>query len=145
LAERGWRLFLPLRLSVLPCLSPWFFFGSQIINEARQLYIFGMSKGGIDSMARGAEIFINNNLHKISPSLNVPKNFSYEISAYIRSWFVWLLHNINSVVSSFTYILINVTLLLFALYYLFQEGHKLKESFVKLSPQNPKPRSVCLH
>ena len=109
--------------------APLAFLGIQIFQEAAGLYSSLTLNGGATDFSRVLGDTIQS-LTRFSP---VPIDFP-DISQYVKQGLSWLLQHLGSLFSNVAKALVGVFIFLIALYYLFKDGHKLKEAVVALSP-----------
>ena len=109
---------------------PLAFLGVQIFQEATQLYSSLISNGGVTALSRGVGDAIQS-LTKFSP---VPIEFSVDINQSLKQGLSWLLEHLGPLFANVAKAMMGIFIFLVALYYLFKDGHKLKEAVVALSP-----------
>lgn len=112
---------------LLIVLLPLIFFSVLVFEEARGLYaslVYG-DIGAADVFGR-IESFVNG----LFPGGAV----ALDISAYLRNLLGALVNNFGSIFSSFAGIVVAVLISIFALYYFFKDGKRLKKAVVALSP-----------
>lgn len=110
--------------------TPLIFLGTQIFQEAQQLYSSLAEGGGKNA--------ILNILNDLSDSLQnyfpATQEFSVNIDQYLKQGLSWLLQHLGSVLGSFAKMAVSSFLFLVALYYLLKDGQKLKRAVIALSP-----------
>ena len=99
--------------------APVTFLGTQIFQEATQLYSSLTQNGGVTDLKR---------------FFPMPIEFSLDFNQYIKQGLNWLLPHLGSLFSNVAKIMVSTFVFLVALYYLFKDGHKLKRAVVALSP-----------
>ncbi len=103
--------------------------GMQIFQEAMGLYYSLIEKGGATDFSRVVSDAIQN-LTKLSPvPIDAPN-----ISHYLRQGLSWLIQHLGPLFLNVAKTVMDVFVFLFALYYLFKDGRKLKAAVVALSP-----------
>jgi predicted PurR-regulated permease PerM len=98
---------------------PITFLGIQIFKEATQLY---------------SSIDVEDVVQNFKRFFPVPTEFSIDINQYIRQGLNWLLQHLGPLFANIAKAMVGIFIFLVALYYLFKDGHKLKEAVVALSP-----------
>lgn len=109
---------------------PISFLGVQIIQESSQLYSTIINEDGADNLTRNLNSILLN-LFAFSP---VPIEFSLDVNHYVRQGLEWLLQNLAPLFASFAQIVMSIFIFLIALYYMFKDGHRLKDAIISLSP-----------
>lgn len=117
-------------LVLIVVIVPLTFLGIQIFQEAAQLYSSLVESGGATGFSRGVGDTIQS-LTRFSP---VPIEFSLDTNQYLKQGLSWLLQHLGPLFSNVAKIMLGVFVFLFALYYLFKDGRKLKVAVVALSP-----------
>jgi len=110
--------------------APIAFLGVQIFQEATALYSSLVIGGGTIDLFRGAENIING----LKRFLPIPVEFPVDINQYVKPGLNWLLQHIGSLFSNIAKALFGAFIFLVALYYLFKDGKRLKETAVVVSP-----------
>ena len=121
-------------LSITCFLVPCFFLGVQVFQESRQLYSSLLNNGGTN-VTVGV-------IHNVGQSLNgyIPGaesasiTISENIDIYSKQGLAWIINNLGSALSSFSALLVDLSIFIVALYYLLRDGYKLKKSLILLSP-----------
>jgi predicted PurR-regulated permease PerM len=113
---------------ILVVLVPLAFLGTLLFSEARDLYIAttegGGSVGALTTMINNLE----GSLREFIPELSI------DISQYAQTGLEWIVGNLGSLFSRFLTVAVDLFIMLVALFYLFRDGDKLKNSYVSLSP-----------
>ncbi|MEX2054911.1 MAG: AI-2E family transporter, partial [Candidatus Andersenbacteria bacterium] len=107
-------------------IAPLVFFGLQIFNQARDLYI-EVTQNETDLTTQLTQIG-EERVATIFPELTV------NVNEYIRQGASWLLQNLGSVFSSATQMVISFLLSLLALFYLLKDGPHFRKTIISLSP-----------
>lgn len=115
-------------LVLLVIVVPVTFLSIQIFKEATQLYSSLVDSGGITNLSRGTEDLVR--------SLGLPAlpAGSLDFSQYVKGGLNLLIQNLGIIFSNVAKIMVDVFILLVALYYLFKDGSKLRKFIVVLSP-----------
>ena len=102
----------------------------QIFQEAQSLYV----------QISGANISYLNDLASFieEPIRNYIPGFSIDLGMYTGKLFNWLIGNVGPVVSGTTQTLMNLFLVIIALFFFLKDGDKLKKVIVALSPLEDK-------
>ena len=108
---------------------PLIFLGIQIFQEATELYSFLIENSGEVDISSNASLAIQN-LTSFSPA----RVNSLDVNLYLKQGLNWLLQHLGPLFSGFAKVIISIFIFLFALYYLFKDGHKLKKTVIALSP-----------
>lgn len=122
--------FLTVIITVALILIPLAFLGIQIFQEAQQLYSSLTEGGGKDNILNIFKGLIGN----FQQYFSTTKEFSIDIDQYLKQGLGWLLQNLGGVFSNFAKVIVSFFIFLFALYYLFKDGQKLKRAVIALSP-----------
>ena len=108
---------------------PLIFLGIQVFQEATELYSFLIENSGEVDISSNASLAIQN-LTSFSPA----RVNSLDVNLYLKQGLNWLLQHLGPLFSGFAKVIISIFIFLFALYYLFKDGHKLKKTVIALSP-----------
>lgn len=111
-------------------IAPITFLGIQIFQEAAGLYSFLATSGGATNLSRG----VGDAIQGLNRFLPVPVEFSLDVNQYARQGLNWLLQNLGPLFANVGKAMLDIFVFLVALYYLFKDGNKLKETVVALSP-----------
>lgn len=138
--REGLAAFLGMVLALFVVFLPLIFFGFQVLNEAAGLYA-ALGRGGGDSnVLKVADNVIEEKLlRRLSEFLPgvVPSDISLaEINAapYLEQFLAWIVENIGTLFSGIARITIGLLLSAMALYYLFKDGHRLRDAVLELLP-----------
>ncbi|AKM78706.1 MAG: hypothetical protein UX49_C0047G0002 [Candidatus Wolfebacteria bacterium GW2011_GWC2_46_275] len=113
---------------LLVVLIPLSFFGFQIFEEAKDLYIVIANS---DLQTNGAAN-IGNALQRYAPQL--APALSADIGQYIVKGLQWVVTNLSTVFSSAVAIVVNFLLILFTLFFLFRDESVFRKTILALSP-----------
>lgn len=128
--RRGLAALFTTTLIFIVVVAPITFLGVQIFQESSQLYSFLTQNGGAAELSRGVE----GALQGLDIFLPMSIDFSVDFEQYARQGLSWLLSHLGSVFANVANIFVDIFIFLFALYYLFKDGHKLKEAVIAYSP-----------
>lgn len=125
-------------IGVVGILVPLSLLGVQVFEEAHQLYN-NLAAGQrantlitvIESSGRSLDRFI--------PGLaNLTQSASANLDTYARQGLAWIINHLGGVLSSLSFLLLQLFVFMMALYYLLRDGHQLKSAIIALSPLNDK-------
>src|SRR3989338_3772569 len=110
--------------------APLAFLSTQIFQEATRLYSSLIENGGATNLSR----FVGDTIQSLTRFSPAPIEFSFDVSQYLKQGLSLLLQHLGSLFANVAKAMVGVFVFLVALYYLFKDGHKLKEVVVALSP-----------
>ena len=128
--KNGLAALLATALVLIVVIVPLAFLGIQIFQEATQLYSSLVSNGSATDLSRRMGDTIQS-LTRFSP---VPIEFSVDVNQYLKQGLSWLLQHLGPLFANVAKAMMGIFIFLVALYYLFKDGHKLKNAVVALSP-----------
>jgi len=117
---------LTIAIVVIIVIAPLIWFGLQIFNQARDLYI-EVARNNTDFTTQLTQIG-EERVASIFPRLTV------NVNEYIRQGTSWLLQHLGTVFSSATQMVISFLLSLLALFYLLKDGPHFRKTIIGLSP-----------
>ena len=107
-------------------LGPVAFVGTQIFNEARDLYI---------SLARGGDIFNNFGIRNLEANIrSIAPHLDVDLQTYAKQVVGWIVQNAGATISTATNLVFATFLSVIVLYYLFKEGHRFRGLILRFSP-----------
>jgi predicted PurR-regulated permease PerM len=113
---------------ILLVLVPLVFIGSLLFSEARDLYVSITSNGGgigvFNTLVANIETYVRGFLPEAS----------INIAQYAQNSLQWVVGNLGSFFSGFFAVVLELFIMLIALFYLLRDGDKFKKQYVKLSP-----------
>lgn len=115
-------------LVLIVIVVPATFLSIQIFKEATQLYSSLVDSSGATTISQSIEEIIRN---AGFPSLPVG---ALDFSQYMKGGLNLLIQNLGTIFSNLAKIMVDVFILLVALFYLFKDGNNLKKSVITLSP-----------
>lgn len=126
--------FITLFIVTIVIVTPLIFLGKQIYVESEHLY-FSLTEEGQRSQ-------IINSLNSISQSLsarlfNAFPSYDFNslnITTYVQNFLEWSFANLDTIFSSVTRLILQIFIMLFALFYLLRDGGKFKQEIICLSP-----------
>jgi predicted PurR-regulated permease PerM len=126
--------FITLALVAILVITPLIFLARQIYVESENLYYSLIDEGQrsliIDSLNAFSES-LSNRLGGIFPSYNFD---DFNITHYVQNFLEWSFANLDTIFSSITKFVIQIFIMLFALFYLLRDGRKLRQDLIQLSP-----------
>jgi predicted PurR-regulated permease PerM len=130
--QKGLASFITTLIVVLCTLLPISLLGVKLISESKQLYV-SISESNTEGNIFGLPRNVASELQSSFPHL---KNFSVDINTYLRQGLKWAVEHLDVLFSSVAKILMGLFIFTISLYYMFKDGHKLKNFVVFLSPLN---------
>ena len=126
--------FVTLFIVAILIVTPLIFLGQQIYFESEQLY-FSLTEEG-----QRSEII--NTLNSISQALSdrlfnafPAYDFnSLNVTTYIQNFLEWSFANLDTIFSSVTRLVLQIFIMLFALFYLLRDGGKFRQDLISISP-----------
>jgi len=109
---------------------PFSFLAVQIFQEATSLY----SSLVVDGEASVFSQSISATIQGLIDTSRMPIEFSTDINEHLKQGLSWLLNHFGPLFANVAKMAIGTFVFLAALYYLFKDGHILKNSLVALSP-----------
>lgn len=109
--------------------APLTYLGIQIFQEASGLYFSLAQNGGATDLSRGIGGYLQN-LTRFSP---VPID-SPDFGQYLKQGLSWLLQHFGPLFANVAKAITGIFIFLVVLYYLFKDGHKLKNAVAAISP-----------
>ena len=110
--------------------TPLAFLGTQIFQEATQLYVSFAKNGATTDFSYA----IHNALASLEKVVPLPITLSDNFNEYAERGLNWLLQHLDSVFSNIAKVFAGIFVFLIALYYVFKDGEKLKNALTALSP-----------
>ncbi|HAT68334.1 MAG: hypothetical protein A2481_02660 [Candidatus Yonathbacteria bacterium RIFOXYC2_FULL_47_9] len=117
---------------------PVTFLGVQIFKESVQLYTSLVNNGGTVGISQGIEGVLRN------WGIFLPAG-SLDLGQYMQQGLSWLIQHIGTVFSNATKIMVGIFVLLIALFHLFKDGGKLRNSLIVLSPLHDVHDQTIIH
>lgn len=119
---------------------PLFLLGWQIFQEGQLLY-FSLSDNFSNTSLAGLSSLLDQKLTSLLPVFG---NLSLDLSQYFKTSLNFLLNNLGAVFFNLAKIFTELFVFLFALYYLFKDGDKIKRALIKLSPLNKEDDEIII-
>lgn len=120
-------------VSMVLILVPLSLLGTQVAQEAEQLYAALSAEKGTELIARGLES-IENMIAAFIPVGDFSGEAAADIDTYLERGLEWLLGHLGSVFSSIAALLLNFLIFFIALFYLLRDGALFKQRLIELSP-----------
>lgn len=122
-------------ISILCIFIPSVLLGTQVIQEARGLYVSLAQNGSGTGVMVNVVQNIGHTLDSFIPGAeHAAVVFSADIDTYVRQALGWIVDHLGTALSSASAIFIDLFIFVIALYYLLRDGKKLKNAIVTLSP-----------
>jgi len=109
-----------------------------IFFEARDLYTKLSLNDTPTGIFSSGILKVEESIRTYIPGINV------DLQAYIKSALNWIISHTSLIFTSFFKFLIGLVIMIFALFYLFRDGHILRTYFIKLSPLDEEDDSSIL-
>lgn len=115
-------------------ITPLILLAKQIYMESQSLY-YGLTDEGtrstlIDSLNALSES-LSNRLYGVFPAYSFD---SFNITRHVQTFLEWSFANLDTIFSSVSKFVIEIFIMLFALFYLLRDGGKFKQQVINLSP-----------
>lgn len=126
--NRGLSALLAMVFVLVVLVVPVTFLSVQIFKEATTLYSSLVDNGGTVGLTRGAEEAVR------SLGITFLPAGSLDFGQYMKQGLSFLIQHLGTIFSNVAKIMVDIFVLLIALYYLFKDGHALKKSVIVMSP-----------
>ncbi len=131
--KKGLSAVLATALILIIVIVPISFLSVQILHETTQFYS-SLADSGVNDISSK----VNDSIQEFAKFSHVPIEFSVDIEQSLKEGLNWLIQNIGPLFTNVAKIVVDIFIFLIALYYLFKDGHKLKETVITLSPLQDK-------
>ncbi len=128
--RRGLAALTTIFIIIISIFTPLIFLGTQIFQEARQLYAALTENNNKDAIF----YIFRDLIDGIQKHFPVAQDFSININQYFKQAVGWLFQHLGSVFAGLAKTMISFFIFLFALYYLLKDGQKPKTTIAALSP-----------
>ena len=128
--RRGIAAFLSTIIVLLVVIIPVSFLSFQVLQEVSALYSYYSTNQSTTDVIGSINHSIEN-LIEMSP---IDINVVPDINSYLTQGLDWLVGHLGRIFLNVSTILMDVFIFLVALYYLFRDGHRLKQAIVVFSP-----------
>jgi predicted PurR-regulated permease PerM len=108
--------------------TPLYFLGSQILDEARNLYM--------NVQGNGEPFMQSINSAIESPIKYIVPDFTFDLRPYLANFTGFLLADLGPIVSGTAFVLFEILLTVVTLYYFLKNGEDFVEGLMKFSPLN---------
>lgn len=126
--------FITLLILAIVIIIPLIFLGKQIYIESQNLYMNLTDEGNrsvlIDSL-NNFSASLSVRLNGVFPAYNFD---SFNITKYVQNFLEWAFANLDTIFSGLSKFILQIFVMLFALFYLIRDGAKLKKNMMSLSP-----------
>lgn len=113
---------------IVGILLPFIFFGFFLFQDARELYT-SISSNGIESnIIHEWASLVQGQIQNFLPVATV------DVEAYVNNWLGLIVGNLDTFFSSFVRVIVDVCIVLLALFYLFRDGEVFKKGIFLYSP-----------
>jgi len=126
--------FITLAIVAIAFITPMLFLAKQIYIESEQLYFSLTDEGTRSTLIDNLNNFsasLSNRLYGVFPAYNFD---SFNITTYVQNFLEWSFANLDTIFSGFSKLLLQVFIMLFALFYLLRDGGNFKRDIIALSP-----------
>lgn len=126
--------FITLFLVAILVITPLIFVARRIYVESEHLYYSLTDEGGRSVVIQSLNAFsesLSNKLFGVFPSYNFD---SFNITRYVQNFLEWSFANLDTIFSSLSRFILQLVIMLFALFYLLRDGGRLKQNMLNLSP-----------
>lgn len=120
-------------VSMVLILVPFSLLGTQVAQEAEQLYVSLSAEDGTALISRALER-IEQSVSAYVPVGDFSAEAAADIDTYLERGLVWLLGHLGSVFSSIASLLLNFLIFFIALFYILRDGPLFKQKIIELSP-----------
>ncbi len=126
--------FITLLVVTILIITPLIFLGKQIYKESENLY-FSLTEEGkrsqIIETLNNLSSSLSSRLFNAFPVYNFD---SLNVTTYIQNFLEWSFANLDTIFSSVTKLVLQIFIMLFALFYLLRDGGKFRQDLILLSP-----------
>jgi len=120
---------LTLLIVVALIIVPLLFVGGLLFNEARELYVQS------SLTAENASGIVTASVDRLERALqNIAPEITLDVRSYFEAILSWVLSNLTNLFSGFIYIIINMFIMLIALFFLLRDGDRFKQYIIAISP-----------
>lgn len=126
--------FITLTIVAVLVITPLIFLAKQIYVESENLYYSLTDEGDRSTLITSLNDFsaaLSDRLYGIFPAYNFD---SFNITQYIQNFLEWSFANLDTIFSGVTVFVLEIFIMLFALFYLLRDGGKFKQDVILLSP-----------
>jgi len=136
---RGLSALLATMFVLIVTVVPVTILSTLIFNQATELYSSMVSGGGVSGLSLASETV----MHKLG--INFLPVDSVDLGRYMKQGLGFLVQNLGTIFSNIAKIMVDIFILLLALYYLFRDGDKLKKAVLVLSPLHDTHDETIFH
>jgi predicted PurR-regulated permease PerM len=132
--RRGLAAGLTVLIIAICVIVPFSLIGVKIFNEIGDVYANLANDGDLSSRLPG----LSNWLNRYAPGIN------FDLENYANRGIEWLFLNLNDIFSSAIRSLFNLFIIIITLFYLFRDGHRIRQAILRLSPLSDRQDSAIL-
>ncbi len=141
--KEGLAALMTLTLSAVCILIPFIVLGSQIVNEAINLYNSTITGTHNQNLLITLITSIGNTVGNILPATGpFFTNLADNVDVYVNQGLSWLIKHIGTALSSVSSLLLSFFIFFISFYYLLRDGKKLKHAIITLSPLDDKDDTI---
>lgn len=141
--REGSAALVTLTLSAVCILIPLIVLGTQIANEAINLYNSTISGTNNQNLLITLITSIGDTTANIIPAAGpFFQNLAGNVDVYVNQGLSWLIKHIGTALSSISSLLLSLFIFFISFYYLLRDGKKLKQAIISLSPLTDKDDAV---
>jgi predicted PurR-regulated permease PerM len=132
--RNGAAAFITLVIVVVLIITPLIFIAGKISSEGQSLYVYltnEENRSNIITTLNDNVLGISQRVFGFYPDVSFE---NFDITHYIRNVLQWSVTNVNSIFSSAAKIVLDIFIILFAMFYMLRDGAALKRSIISLSP-----------
>lgn len=126
--------FITLVIVAVVVITPLIFLGKQIYTESENLYFSLTDEGKRSTLIETLNSFsqgLSSRFGNIFPAYNFD---NFNITVYVQNFLEWSFANLDTIFSSVTKLVLQIFIMLFALFYLLRDGIKFKKAMISISP-----------
>lgn len=141
--KEGLAALMTLTLSAVCILIPFIILGSQIVNEAIDLYNSTITGTRNQNLLITLIMSIGDTVGNIIPATGpFFTNLAGNVDVYVNQGLSWLIKHIGTALSSVSSLLLSFFIFFISFYYLLRDGKKLKHAIISLSPLDDKDDTI---
>lgn len=119
---------------VVVVLTPLFFLGLRISSEAQSMYAYLTNEGSRTQIVNTLDSTVGRLARKFVGASYESFDSSFNVTTYAKSLLHWGFTNIDSLFSKAAVFVMNLIVIMFALYFILRDGKALKRQLISLSP-----------
>lgn len=126
--QRGWAAGATILVIIFIVIIPLSLIGTKVFQEISDIYLNYTSDGTEQGILGQLSGTANGWLAKYFPGVN------FDLQTYAQKGIEWMFMNLNDIFSSALKIVFNLFIIFITIFYLFKDGHKLRQTILRLSP-----------